>query len=141
MLGTFDKERWQVLVLIVANTINAVLTVMYADFSKRIINAASEDHSLEKVIYNTVAFLILIMFQLILNLLSRSFAERCKARIEVTLRAHILNTVMRKDYAGVTKFHTGEIQNRMTSDVTTISDGFTTIIPNVVYFIVKHLCI
>lgn len=137
MLGTFDKERWQVLILIVANTINAVLTVMYADFSKRIINAASEDHSLEKVIYNTVAFLILIMFQLILNLLSRSFAERCKARIEVTLRAHILNTVMRKDYSGVTKYHTGEIQNRMTSDVTTISDGFTTIIPNVVYFIVK----
>ena len=137
MLGTFDKERWQVLILIFANAVNAVLTVLYAGFSERIINAAAEDRSIEKLIYNTIAFLILIMVQLALNLVSRSFAERCKARIEVTLRSHILNTVMRKDYSQVTKYHTGEIQNRMTSDVTTISDGFTTIVPNVVYFIVK----
>lgn len=137
MLRTFDKERWQVAVLIFANTVNAVLTVLYAGFSERIINAAAEDHSVEKVIYNTIAFLILIMVQLALNLVSRSFSERCKARIEVTLRGHILNTVLRKDYSGVTKYHTGEIQNRMTSDVTAISDGFTTIVPNVVYFIVK----
>lgn len=137
MLSTFNKENWQVVVLIFANAINAVLTVLYANFSERIINAATEYHSFEKVIHNTISFLILIMVQLILHLISRSFSERCKARIEVTLRAHILNSVMHKDYSGVTKYHTGEIQNRMTSDVTAISEGFTTIVPNVVYFIVK----
>lgn len=140
MWHTFHKERWHVFVLVFTNALNAVLTIVYADFSKRIINAASEDHSVEKVIYNAVMFLILIMFQLLLTLVSRSFTERCKARIEVTLRKYILDLVMKKDYQGVTKYHTGEIQNRMTSDVTTISDGFTRIVPNLVHFVVKLLC-
>ena len=47
MIGTFHKEKWQVAVLVFANMVNAIMTVLYADFSKRIINAATEDHSFE----------------------------------------------------------------------------------------------
>lgn len=137
MWGTFKKERWHVFVLIVTNIINAVITVLYADFSKKVINAATEDKSFERVIYFSVMFLLLILFQLFLQLLSRSFCERCKARIEVTLRQHILRAVMNKNYSKITQYHTGEIQNRMTSDVTTVSDGFTSILPNAVYLVVK----
>lgn len=137
MWGTFKKERWHVYILIVANIINAVLTVLYADFSKKVINAATEEKSFERVMYFVFMFLLLVMFQLFLTLLSRSFSERCKARIEVTLRQHILSAVMNKNYIKISKFHTGEIQNRMTSDVTTISEGFTTILPNFIYLIVK----
>lgn len=137
MWGTFHKERWQVFVLIVANVINAVVTVLYAGFSQKVIDAAATEKSIKRVVYYSVCFLFLVLFQLFLTLLSRSFSERCKARIEVTLREYILNLVMRKEYSKITKYHTGELQNRMTSDVQTISDGFTTILPNLIYFIVK----
>ncbi|WP_290906892.1 ABC transporter ATP-binding protein, partial [Eubacterium sp.] len=140
MWHTFNKERWQIFVLIFTNTLNAVLTIIYADFSKNIVNAATKEHSFDRIVYFAVLFLLIIMFQLFLTLVSRSFTERCKARIEVTLRKHILDVVLIKDYQGVTKYHTGEIQNRMTSDVTTISDGFTTILPNLVNFIVRLVC-
>lgn len=137
MWGTFKKERWHVYILIAANVINAVLTVLYADFSKKVINAATEEKSFDRVVYFSLCFLALVLFQLFLTLLSRSFCERCKARIEVTLRQHILTAVMNKNYSKITKYHTGEIQNRMTSDVTTISDGFTTILPNFIYLVCK----
>ena len=137
MWGTFHKERWQVFVLIVANVVNAVVTVLYAGFSQKVIDAAATEKSIKRVVYYSVCFLFLVLFQLFLTLLSRSFSERCKARIEVTLREYILNLVMRKEYSKITKYHTGELQNRMTSDVQTISDGFTTILPNLIYFIVK----
>ena len=140
MWHTFHKERWHVFILIFSNAINAILTIIYADFSKNIVNAATEEHSFDRVVYYAICFLILIMVQLLLTLVSRSFTERCKARIEVTLRKHILDVVLKKDYQGVTKYHTGEIQNRMTSDVTTISDGFTTILPNIVNFVVRLVC-
>ena len=86
MWGTFHKERWQVFILIAANVINAVLTVLYAGFSQKVIDAAATEKSLQRVIYYSVFFLLLVLFQLFLTLLSRSFCERCKARIEVTLR-------------------------------------------------------
>lgn len=138
--NTFHKERWQVVIITFTCAISASLTVVYADFSKRIINAATEEHSMERVIQCAIGFLILITVQLILNLVSASFADRCKARIEVTLRKHILDSVIKKDYQGVTKYHTGEIQNRMTNDVTTISEGFTSILPDLIYFVVKLVC-
>lgn len=140
MWQTFHKERWHVFILIFSNAINAILTIIYADFSKNIVNAATEEHSFDRVVYYAICFLVLIMVQLLLTLVSRSFTERCKARIEVTLRKYILDVVLKKDYQGVTKYHTGEIQNRMTSDVTTISDGFTTIVPSLVNFVVRLLC-
>ena len=138
--NTFHKERWQVVIITFTCAISASITVVYADFSKRIINAATEEHSMERVIQCAIGFLILITVQLILNLVSASFADRCKARIEVTLRKHILDSVIKKDYQGVTKYHTGEIQNRMTNDVTTISEGFTSILPDLIYFVVKLVC-
>ena len=138
--NTFHKERWQVVIITFTCAISASLTVVYADFSKRIINAATEEHSMERVIQCAIGFFILITVQLILNLVSASFADRCKARIEVTLRKHILDSVIKKDYQGVTKYHTGEIQNRMTNDVTTISEGFTSILPDLIYFVVKLVC-
>lgn len=138
--NTFHKERWQVVIITFTCAISASLTVVYADFSKRIINAATEEHSMERVIQCAIGFLILITVQLILNLVSASFADRCKARIEVTLRKHILDSVIKKDYQGVTKYHTGEIQNRMTNDVTTISEGFTSFLPDLIYFVVKLVC-
>ncbi len=133
-------QRFKVIALIFTNAINATFMVMYANFSKNIINAAVEDRSLEKVIHYGVLFLLVITFQLILNLISKSIAERCKGRLEMIFKRHMLNSIMKKDYAKITAIHSGELQNRMFNDVTVITDGFTTILPNVVFLITKLVC-
>lgn len=138
--GICKQERLKVLVIIVSYVISAALTVFFASFSKKIINAATIDKSLEKVIYFAVGYFGLILLQMALTLISRSFTERCKGKIEWHLKQHMLKTIMKKDYASVTAYHTGEMQNRMFNDVTVISDGFTTIFPNVIYFVVKLAC-
>lgn len=140
MWHTFKKERWHLFVIVASVTGTAVLTVTYASYSKRIINAATIDKSWDLALRYALTFLGFILLQLALTLITRSFAERCKARIEVTLRQYILRATMKKDYSDVIKLHTADIQNRMTSDVTVISDGFTTIIPNLLHFIVKLAC-
>lgn len=133
-------ERFKVLVLIIANVAGAVLTVAYANFSKKIINAAVQDHSLERVIYYAVCYLVLILVQMLINLISRSTTERCKGKLEWHLKQHMLKTIVKKDYASVTSYHTGELQNRMFNDVVIISDGFTTIFPDMIHLIVKLIC-
>lgn len=130
-------ERWQMLFIIIAYSLNAIMSVLYADYSKNIINAATKAHSFDRVLHYAISFLILIFVQLIITLVARSVKERCKARIEVTLRQHILDMSLHKDYSSLSKMHTGEIQNRMTSDVEAISSGFTNIVPSIVFFVVK----
>jgi ATP-binding cassette subfamily B protein len=133
-------ERFKVILLIFTNVISAVLTIAYANFSKKIINAAATDHSFKKVIYYAVCYLILIVVQMSINLVSRSTTERCKGKLEWDLKQYMLKTVIKKDYLSVTSYHTGELQNRMFNDVTIISDGFTTIFPDMIHLIVKLIC-
>ena len=132
-------ERFKVYLLILTNVIHGVMTIVFAGFSKKIIDAATIDKSFDKVLYYALLFLGVIVFQMCLNLLSRSTSERCKAKIEWHLKQYMLKSIMKKDYASVSKYHTGELQNRMFNDVTVISEGFTTILPSVLYFLVKLL--
>ena len=131
------SEKWKILVLCLSNIASAVLTIVYANFSKNIINAAAIDKSLNKVLYYAACFLLLILIQLALTLTARSSSERCKARIEWILQQHILKTILKKDYSKITQYHTGELQNRMFSDVSVIADGFTTILPSMLLFITR----
>lgn len=131
------SERFKVYILIASNIIHGVLTIVFAGFSKKIIDAATEDKSFQKVIYYALCFLAVIVFQMVLTLISRSTNERCKAKIEWILKQHMMETIMKKDYASVSRYHTGELQNRMFNDVAVISDGFTTIVPSVLYFFTK----
>ena len=74
-----------------------------------------------------------------LNLIGSSFSERCKARLDMIFKKHMLQVLIKKDYASVSKYHTGELNNLLFNDVQVITDGYTTLLPNVVFFIVKLL--
>ncbi|MBE6720430.1 MAG: ABC transporter ATP-binding protein [Ruminococcaceae bacterium] len=131
------SERYKVLLLIIVESISAIVTVSFAKLSKDIINAATVDKSLDLVIQHSLYFIGAILIQLVLYVLERSTTERCRCKLEWILKQHTLESVIRKDYLSVSKIHTGELQNRMFNDVSVIADGFTTILPNIVYFVVK----
>lgn len=129
----------KMLVLLFTNTLGAALSVCFANFSKHIINGATEKHDLNYVLLYSFYLLILIMVQLALNLIGSSFSERCKGRLDMIFKKHMLQTVMKKDYSSIASYHTGDINNLMFNDVTVITEGFTTMLPNVVFFVVKLL--
>ena len=132
-------QRWQVALIVIINAVNAVTTVIFANFSKNIINAATEEHSFKRVMFYAMCFFALIMFQMLLSLADKSLTERCKCKLEWILKEHMLKVIMRKDYSKISKYHTGELHNRMFNDIILISDGFATILPNLVYYVVKLL--
>ena len=131
------SERYKVLLLIIVESISAVITVSFAKLSKDIINAATIDKSFDLVIKSALYFVFAILVQLVLYILERSTTERCRCKLEWILKQHTLESVIKKDYLSISKYHTGELQNRMFNDVSVIADGFTTILPNIVYFVVK----
>ena len=133
-------ERFKVYILTITNILGATLTIAYANFSKNIINAATVDKSFERVVHFALCYLAIILLQLALNLIGRSATERCKAKLEWRLKQYMLKTIMKKDYSKITAYHTGELQNRMFNDVTVISEGFTTIFPNMLFFLTKLIC-
>ena len=139
MFTVCKKQVPLMILLVVLNAIYGVSSVFFAKFSKNIIDGATQAKDFNIVIKFALCMLGLVVFQMALNITKNSLSERCSARLEMILKKYILDLVIKKDYQKVTKFHTGDLQNRMFNDATLVASGFTTIIPESAFFGAKLL--
>lgn len=134
------KEKFKIFLLILANAIFSVLSVAFAFAVKLIIDGATIDNSKNKIISGVVFISIIVILQFTFRIIIQSLTERIRARLEISYRSKIFNGAISKNYKGITDYHTGEIMNRLTSDVNVVCDGVTTIIPTVVSAVVRLVC-
>ncbi|MGN0534141.1 MAG: peptidase domain-containing ABC transporter [Eubacterium sp.] len=125
--------------LIVLNIAAGVMSVFFANFSKRIIDGATEYKDFNIVIKYTIAFLGIVILQMTISIIKNCYAERCKGRLDIILKSYLFNIIVKKDYSKISSYHTGDLQNRIFNDVQVVSEGFTNIIPQAVYFISRLL--
>ncbi|MCC8029588.1 MAG: ATP synthase subunit I [Lachnospiraceae bacterium] len=85
-------------------------------------------------------FLGIIIIQLILYAVVRQVDEWTRASLENRLKQHTYDNILHSAYSGLKAYHTGELQNRMTSDVKIVADYATEIIPGVVSMAVQLVC-
>ncbi len=134
------SQLYKIVLILISNVIWASLSVVFANFSKHIIDGAVVYHDMRYVIKYAIALFCIIMAQLTCNLFSNSFSERCKGRLDIIYKRHLLTQIMKKDYSSVSEYHTGELQNRMFNDVLVVTEGMTSILPNFAFYVVKLLC-
>ena len=115
----------------------AYIGVGVAQLARGIVDSAAYDHDAQKVIFYSLALVSVTVFQIILNVVSRVVSFNATSKLEISIKSHLFETILKKDYAKVTKFHTGELMTRLTSDIDVILSAIMNIVPNVTYFIVK----
>lgn len=125
--------------LIAVNVIHGVTSVMFANFSKNVIDGATVYHDVNHIVKFALALLGVVILQTTLSITRSCVSERCKGRLDIELKRHLLNVIMRKDYSVVTSYHTGELQNRMFNDVNVVTESFTRILPQGIFFCTKLL--
>lgn len=133
------KQIPMIAFIVFVNVVHGVTSVAFANFSKRVIDGATEYKSLDYVIKFAFALLGVVLLQMVLSLLRTGLADRCKGRIDILLKRHLLDVIIEKDYASVSKYHSGDLQNRLFNDINIVSDSFTKIVPNAVFFVTKLL--
>lgn len=137
LLHTCRVQIPTIIFLVVINVIHGVTSVVFANFSKKVIDGATVDKDLNSIIKFAIALLGVVLLQMILTITRNSVAERCKCRLDILLKRHLLNDIMKKDFSSVIEYHTGELQNRLFNDVGVVTESFTKIVPNTVFFITK----
>ena len=71
----------------------------------------------------------IIGLQAILNIINANLRIRVMTGLEMNLRQRMFTLLLRKQYAEVKQIHSGEILNRLTSDIDIIVSGIIDIIP------------
>lgn len=140
LISRAGKEKHKIFLLILSNAIFSALSVAFAFAIKLIIDGATVDNSYKKIISGVVFISIVVVLQFLFRIIIQSLTERIRARLEISYRSKIFNSAISKNYKGITDYHTGEIMNRLTSDVNVVCDGITTIIPTVVSAVVRLVC-
>ncbi len=119
--------------IIFATVVNAAITVLYALLVKNIVNeATSAVGSAEKIVIYAVAVGGAVLLQCCLTLFTGLIRENIRARAETQFRKRAFDAVLNSDYAEITAYHTGDIQNRIFSDSAIVADGAARILPNLI---------
>lgn len=72
-----------------------------------------------------VLLAILLVFQISINFLN----VHSHSRYEMSLKSRIFRTMLGKDYLSLSSYHSGDLLNRLSSDISVISSGIIEIIP------------
>lgn len=126
------------------NVILALVTTLLALVSKYAIdsaqraaeatNQAARDHYIHMIVVYGAVILAIITGRLILRVYNQSLAIRVQAGLEMSMRSRLFEGILSKRFEKINTYHSGELMNRMTSDISIISNGMTSIVPDILYY-------
>lgn len=130
-------QLFNIIFLALVYGLNAFIGVYNTVYAKNLVDAATMGHDMDKVVYYGLMYLGVTVVQIITLVLARNFSFKVSAKLEMSMKSRLFADMMDKGYAEITAYHSGELMNRLTSDVQVITSAITSIVPSVVFFIVK----
>lgn len=130
------NQFFSIFLLVLGNAAFAVIGVVYALASRGIVDGATSG-DIHRLIQQAILLLAIMLGQLLLRVGCNYISVRVQARLEIQYKNHVLNRLFGRDYMHISSYHSGEILNRITSDVCVIRDGVTNILPNVIGLVTR----
>ena len=129
-------QHGRIVVLSVLCALQAAVLVGFALACRAVIDQAVAGNA-KGLLASAAALAGVIVSQLVLRLAINGTQERIRARFALELRKSMLDSIFAARYGNVLRFHSGELSNRMFSDVQVVSNGVSTIIPSFVSMIAQ----
>ena len=132
-------QKAKLLVLIVCNALFSALSVLFAFAIKEIVDGAVSGNKDRLVTFSLVIFGIVIL-QFVFRILINGLTDHIRGRLEILYKSHVFSEILKKKQEKVSVYHSGELMNRLTSDVSTVADGAVSILPTVVAAVTRLVC-
>lgn len=123
-------QRLSMFFLILLNVLFSLTSVAFAFAVKMIIDGGTGADN-NKLIAGSIFIGVTVVLQFVLRVSVNGLSDRIKAKLEMSYKTDIFNGAIRKKYDKISSYHSGEIMNRLTSDVAVVSDGVASILPTV----------
>lgn len=137
--GKTKKRLWYIAILAVANIIIAALATVFALQCRSVIDSAVAGN-FQGLVYSGIILGVISLVQYSLKILIDSVYEVVSARVSMDLRQDIIGNLMKKDFSQTSKYHSGEMLNRIFSDVTVVTDGVVGILPSLLNMVTRLVC-
>lgn len=130
-----NKKRY-VGAMVLIQALLSVSGVVYALLLRRVIDAAVSGN--KEGFINAFGLVVgLVVTQILLRAWNRYLEEYVKVHTENAFKKRLFDQILKKDYATVSKMHSAEWLNRLTSDTAVCATGIMGILPALVGMSVK----
>ena len=132
-----NKRQLPLLVLLLlANAGSSILSVFFALGTKGVINGAISG---ERDIFLRACLIqfCLVVSILLLATLKRYLGPKLTDDLDKAWKQKLFHNLLQGEYAAVSKYHSGELINRLNNDIRTLNDGLVGAIPNLVAMVVR----
>ena len=136
LLAQSKAQHGRIVALSVLCTVQAAVLVSFALACRAVIDQAVAGN-IDGLLASAAVLAGVIIAQLVLRLAINSTQERIRARFALELRKSMLDSIFAARFGNILRFHSGELSNRMFSDVQVVSNGVTTIIPSFVSMLMQ----
>lgn len=114
----------------------SVLSVSMAIFMAQAIDAAVEGDKRAMFIRLGIMAGVTVA-GLTIRFFAKLLQTRMSFRMSMTLRRSLMERILDRDYACVTRYHSGDLMNRMTNDVSIVSEAASSLLPKLFEFAAK----
>ena len=136
LLAQSRAQHGRIVALSVLCTVQAAVLVSFALACRAVIDQAVAGN-VDGLLASAAVLAGVIIAQLVLRLAINSTQERIRARFALELRKSMLDSIFAARFGNILRFHSGELSNRMFSDVQVVSNGVATIIPSFVSMLMQ----
>lgn len=136
ILAVLRPKIPEIIAVIIGEAVWAVFGTVTALFSKEIINSATSGNRSRMFLFIGI-YLAVSVALMIVRAAMKYVTEKCKAGIEILFRTKVFGNMLSKSFPELSAHHTGELVNRLTGDISVISDTAATIVPQTVMMTVK----
>ncbi|MDD2362425.1 MAG: ABC transporter ATP-binding protein [Oscillospiraceae bacterium] len=136
LIKVAKKDGWIIILLSLISGIISLCTVWFALVSRNVIDIAIGDA--EGVMWHESAKLIgLLVFQAVLNIIQSRLNTQVLGQMEIRINQSVFKRLFEKRWPEVNRYHSGDILNRMTSDVSVVVNTLVSLIPRWVSMITR----
>lgn len=131
------RRRLPMLVcMVLSHAGGALLGVLFALGTKGVIDAAVAGNGGE-FLSACVVQLSIICGTLLCYVLNRYFHDRVTAELDRDWKRSLMHDLLDGEYAQVSRFHSGELVNRLNNDVRVLNEGLASAVPELVSTVVR----
>lgn len=134
------EQKCAIAILCICNALHSLSLVFFALSTKAFLDKALIG-GFKSALPQMIAMIVLVLVQIFLRFVCGMLAENVSGKLDISIKNRVFKSVMGASYKDISAYHSGELINRLFSDVQVISNGVVTIVPNTVSIVTRLVAI
>lgn len=129
-------DAWRIVLLSLLSGFSSAATVVFALITRQVIDIAVGDT--QGNLWGCIAWLFgVLALQIAFDVFNSQFNARITGKMEIRIKDRVFAAIFRKRWQDVSRFHSGELLNRLNSDSHIVVTGVVGFVPRLVSLVTR----